>query len=41
LTPPDQLNGDLLARPKCSSPRPTLHNEIVRTDVWTVKKNWC
>src|SRR6266849_8325356 len=38
LTPADQLSGDLLADPGCNSPHPTLHTEIVRTDVWRVKK---
>src|SRR5438445_11440866 len=34
LTAADQLRSDLLAGPGCNSPHPTLHTEIVRTDVW-------
>ena len=41
LAPADQLNTDLLASPGCNSPHPTLHTEIVRTNVWVVKKSWC
>src|SRR5216683_3146505 len=39
LTAADQLSSDLLAGPGCNSPHPTLHTEIIRTDVWRVKKN--
>src|SRR6266852_4178866 len=37
----DQLRSDLLACPGCNSPHPTLHTEIVRTDVWGVNKTGC
>src|SRR5216683_4976061 len=40
-TPADQLRSNLLASPGCNSPHPTLHTEIVRTDVWSVNKRFC
>src|SRR5467141_2643154 len=41
LASPDQLRSDLIAGSGCNSPHPTLHTEILRTDVWRVKKMCC